>query len=311
MRIVVTGGAGFIGSHLCDHYINEGHDVIAVDNFVTGSQANVAHLSDNPKFMLIDHDICTPMKIDGTVDAVFNLASPASPPQYLELPIETMRAGAEGTYHCLELAREKGASFLIASTSEVYGDPLEHPQRESYSGNVDPIGPRSVYDEAKRYAESMTMAFHRKHKMNTHIIRIFNTYGPRMNPEDGRVVPNFIIQALRQQPLTVYGDGKQTRSFQYVDDLVNGMALLMASDYPYPVNIGNPGEITILEFAEIVNELTNNPGGIQYLPQDRIEGDPQRRQPAIGRAAEVLGWKPTISVQDGLAKTINYFREYA
>ncbi len=311
MRIVVTGGAGFIGSHLCDHYINQGHEVVAVDNFVTGSRGNVTHLVGNPDFTLIDHDICKPIVIDGPVDAVFNLASPASPPHYLEMPIDTLRIGSEGTYHCLELAREKGASFLMASTSEVYGDPLEHPQLESYYGNVDPIGPRAVYDEAKRFSEAMTMAYHREYDMDTHIVRIFNTYGPRMNPEDGRVVPNFIIQALRQQPLTVYGDGAQTRSFQYVDDLVNGMVRLMASDYHYPINIGNPEEITIVQFAEIVNELTNNTGGIKYLPQERIVGDPQRRQPAIGRAAEVLGWKPSVSVRDGLAKTIAYFREYA
>lgn len=309
MRVLITGGAGFIGSHLCEHFLSEGHNVVALDNLVTGSKKNINHLLGNPLFEFVHQDITEPFDLQGDVDAILQFASPASPPHYLEMPILTLRTGSFGNHHCLELALKKNAKILFASTSEIYGDPLVHPQEESYLGNVDTIGPRGVYDEAKRFGESLVMAYHRKYTLETRIVRIFNTYGPRMNLADGRVVPNFIVQALRGEPLTIYGDGSQTRSFQYVDDLVRGVRCLLESDYAEPVNIGNPYEMTIREFAEIVNEVTDNRGGVIYKHQDRISGDPQRRQPDIRRAKEILNWEPEIDLREGLKRTIAYFRE--
>lgn len=308
MRILIAGGAGFVGSHLCERYLADGHTVIAVDNFITGAAKNIDHLHTNPNFSFIEQDITVPFTVDGGLDAVLNLASPASPIDYLELPLETLKVGSYGTHNTLDLARDKGAAYLLASTSEVYGDPLQHPQTESYFGNVNPIGVRSVYDEAKRYAEAAVMAYHRLYGLNTHIIRIFNTYGPRMRLNDGRVVPNFVDQALRGEPLTVYGDGQQTRSFQYVSDLVDGLVRLVVSDYHEPVNIGNPVELTILQFAEVVNQLTDNPAGIVYKPSLRISDDPQTRKPDITRAREVLGWQPRVDLTEGLQRTIDYFQ---
>ncbi len=310
MRVLITGGAGFVGSHLCDHFIAEGHSVIAMDNFITGHPRNVAHLQGHPRFTLMEHNVSDPFEIDGDIHAVLHFASPASPPDYLKHPIETLKVGSYGTHHTLELARSKGARYLVASTSEIYGDPLQHPQPESYAGNVDITGPRAVYDEAKRYAEAVTMAYYRTYGVDTHIVRIFNTYGPRMRLNDGRVVPNFIDQALRGLPLTVYGDGQQTRSFQYVDDLVDGLRRLLMADYHLPVNIGNPVEMTILEFAQVVNQLTDNPGGIVMVPEARISGDPQTRRPEISRAREVLGWEPTVALAEGLRRTIAYFEAF-
>lgn len=308
MRILIAGGAGFVGSHLCERYLADGHTVIAVDNFITGAAKNIDHLHTNPNFSFIEQDITVPFTVDGGLDAVLNLASPASPIDYLELPLETLKVGSYGTHNTLDLAREKDAAYLLASTSEVYGDPLQHPQPESYFGNVNPIGVRSVYDEAKRYAEAAVMAYHRLYGLNTHIVRIFNTYGPRMRLNDGRVVPNFVDQALRGEPLTVYGDGQQTRSFQYVSDLVDGLVRLVSSDYHDPVNIGNPVELTILQFAEVVNQLTDNPAGIVYKPSLRISDDPQTRKPDITRAREVLGWQPRVDLAEGLQRTIDYFQ---
>lgn len=308
MRILIAGGAGFVGSHLCERYLADGHTVIAVDNFITGAAKNIDHLHTNPNFSFIEQDITIPFTVDGGLDAVLNLASPASPIDYLELPLETLKVGSYGTHNTLDLARDKGAAYLLASTSEVYGDPLQHPQPESYFGNVNPIGVRSVYDEAKRYAEAAVMAYHRLYGLNTHIVRIFNTYGPRMRLNDGRVVPNFVDQALRGEPLTVYGDGQQTRSFQYVSDLVDGLVRLVVSDYHEPVNIGNPVELTILQFAEVVNRLTDNPAGIVYKPSLRISDDPQTRKPDITRAREVLGWQPRVDLTEGLQRTIDYFQ---
>ena len=306
MRIVITGGAGFIGSHLCDRFLAEGYDVVALDNLLTGDKRNIQHLNDNPKFSFIHHDVSTFIDLPGTVDAVLHFASPASPIDYLKYPIQTLKVGALGTHNALGLALAKDAKFLIASTSEIYGDPLIHPQPESYVGNVDTIGPRGVYDEAKRYGEAMTMAYHRTHGLDTRIVRIFNTYGPRMRLDDGRVVPNFIGQALRHEPLTIYGDGSQTRSFQYVDDLIEGIYRLLNSGFNEPVNIGNPHEMTIKQFAEVVNELTDNPAGTIY-EDSRIKGDPQTRQPDITRAKQVLGWEPKVDLATGLQKTIEYF----
>ncbi|NWG16684.1 MAG: SDR family oxidoreductase [Chloroflexi bacterium] len=308
MRVLITGGAGFLGSHLCDRFIAEGHSVIAMDNLITGNTRNIAHLAGNPNFHFVRHDVTNYIYIAGPVDAVLHFASPASPIDYLKLPIQTLKVGALGTHNALGLALHKGAKFLLASTSEIYGDPLEHPQKESYPGNVDPIGPRGVYDEAKRFAEAITMAYHRVHEVDTRIVRIFNTYGPRMRLADGRVVPNFIAQALRGEPLTVYGDGSQTRSFQYVSDLVEGIYRLLLSDYNDPVNIGNPDEMTILEFAQVVNEVTGNQAGIVYK-DERIKGDPQTRQPDISRARAVLHWEPKVKLRQGLEPTIAYFRE--
>jgi dTDP-glucose 4,6-dehydratase len=307
VRVLITGGAGFLGSHLCDRFLAEGHTVVAMDNLVTGNLKNIAHLRDNPEFSFIKHDITNHIELDGELDAVLNFASPASPIDYLKLPIQTLKVGAMGTHNTLGLAMVKNARYLLASTSEIYGDPLEHPQKETYVGNVDAIGPRGVYDEAKRFAEAITMAYHRTHGVNTHIVRIFNTYGPRMRLDDGRVVPNFVDQALKGHPLTVYGDGKQTRSFQYVSDLIEGVYRLLMSGYHEPVNIGNPYEMTIIEFAEVVNEITQNPSGIIFKDL-RIQGDPQTRQPDITRAREVLGWEPQVNLREGLQKTIEHFR---
>ncbi len=307
MRILVAGAAGFIGSHLCDALLAEGHEVIGVDNFLTGSPRNVAHLDGHARFHFIRHDVVTPLEADGPLDAVFNLASPASPRDYLEHPIETLRTGAEGSRNLLELARRHGARYMLASTSEVYGDPLEHPQRETYWGNVNPVGPRSCYDESKRYAEALTMAYRREHGLSTHIARIFNTYGPRMQQDDGRIVPNFIRQALRGEPMTVYGSGGQTRSFCYVDDLVEGLLLLSRSDEHLPVNLGNPVELTVLEFARRIRELASSRSEIVFEPLP--EDDPQRRRPDISKARVVLGWSPRTELEEGLKRTIAWFRE--
>lgn len=308
MRVIIAGGAGFIGSHLCDWYLADGHEVVAIDNLMTGTPYNLVQHDGNPSFELMVHDICEPFDIDGPVDLVLNFASPASPVDYLGHPLKTLRVGSFGTHNMLDLALRKNAAFLLASTSEVYGDPLEHPQRETYFGNVNPIGIRSVYDEAKRYAEAVTMAYHREFDLNTHIVRIFNTYGPRMRLNDGRVVPNFVDQALHGEALTVYGEGSQTRSFQFVSDLVRGVVRLAASDYHLPVNIGNPVEMTIRQFAEIVNKLTDNPAGIAFMPAGRTENDPQTRKPDISRAKSILGWTPAVDLHDGLAQTIEYFQ---
>jgi len=313
MRVLVTGAAGFLGSHLCDRLISEGHEVIGVDNFITGSPDNLAHLAGNPNFLFIRHDVANFIFVPGKVDAVMHFASPASPNPtspygYTNLPIQTMKAGALGTHNSLGVARAHHARFLLASTSEIYGDPLEHPQKETYWGHVDPIGVRSMYDEAKRFAEALTMTYHRTHGINTHIVRIFNTYGSRMRLDDGRVVPNFIQQALRHEPLTVYGDGAQTRSFCFVDDLIEGIYRLLLSEEHLPVNIGNPAEISIREFAEVINQLTGNPAGIVAQPDLRLGDDPQRRRPDISRAKALLKWQPTVGLEDGIKRTIPYFR---
>ena len=314
MRILITGAAGFLGSHLCERLLRDGNEVVGMDNFITGSPENIAHLSGNPKFSFIRHDVSDFIFVPGKLDAVLHFASPASPnPKspygYVNLPIQTMKAGALGTHNTLGVARTNNAKFLLASTSEIYGDPLEHPQTESYWGHVDPIGTRSVYDEAKRFAEALTMAYHRFHGIDTRIARIFNTYGSRMHLDDGRVVPNFIQQALRGEPLTVYGDGKQTRSFCYVEDLIEGIVRLLLSDEHLPINIGNPVELTILEFAEKINQIVGNNAGIVIVPGDRLESDPQRRRPDITRARTILNWEPIYNLADGLLKTIPYFRQ--
>jgi len=309
MRVLITGGTGFIGSHLCERFLAEGHDVIAMDNLLTGSTDNIAHLNGNDRFTFIKHDVTTYIYVAGPLDAILHFASPASPIDYLELPIQTLKVGSLGTHRALGLAKEKNARFLLASTSEVYGDPLVHPQPENYWGNVNPVGPRGVYDEAKRFAEAMTMAYHRFHGLETRIVRIFNTYGPRMRLADGRVVPNFIQQALRHEPLTVYGDGQQTRSFQYVSDLVEGIYRLLQSDEVEPVNIGNPHEFTIRQFAELVNRIADNPAGIVVKPELRITDDPQTRQPEIEKARRLLGWEPRVRLEEGIKLTIPYFHE--
>jgi dTDP-glucose 4,6-dehydratase len=314
MRILITGAAGFLGSHLCDRLLSEGHEVIGLDNFITGNRENIAHLLGNEKFSFRKHDVSNYIFIAGQVEAVLHFASPASPnPQspsgYFNLPIQTMKAGALGTHNCLGVARISKARFLLASTSEIYGDPLVHPQTESYAGNVDPVGPRAVYDEAKRFAESLTMAYHRAHGVDTRIVRIFNTYGPRMDLEDGRALPNLLKQALLGQPLTVYGDGSQTRSFCYVDDLVNGIVKLLLSDEHLPVNIGNQHEMTILQFAETINQIVGNPAGITFVKDARSVRDPQQRQPDITRARAILHWEPRISLEEGIRKTIPYFKQ--
>lgn len=314
MRIVVTGGAGFIGSHLCDRLIAEGHQIVVVDNLITGDLANLSHLMDRGDFEFIEHDVSKSISVVGEIGAVLHLASPASPNPtspfgYPQLPIQTLKVGGLGTHNALGLARANQARFLLASTSEIYGDPQEHPQQESYWGHVDPIGPRSVYDEAKRYAEAMTMAYHRYHELDTRIVRIFNTYGPRMRLDDGRVVPNFITQALEGRPLTVYGQGTQTRSFCYIDDLVEGIYRLLMADYSEPVNLGNPTEMTIRELAELVIELSASEAGIVTLPERRDESDPDRRRPDISRARKVLDWAPAVDLRSGLERTIADFRE--
>jgi dTDP-glucose 4,6-dehydratase len=309
MRVLVTGAAGFLGSHLTDRLLGEGHSVLGVDNLSTGDLGNIEHLRNEPRFTFQERDICQPFD-PGKVDAVYNMASPASPPEYLKLAIETLRVGSVGTENTLEIARRYGAAYLHASTSECYGDPLEHPQKESYWGNVNPVGPRSVYDEAKRFSESLTMAYHRYRGVNTHLVRIFNTYGPRLHPSDGRVISNFMMQALRGEPLTVYGDGQQTRSFCYVADLIEGILRLSRSEEHLPVNIGNPVEFTILECAEAVLEITAAVTGkrselrFEPLPQD----DPTRRKPDISKAKAVLDWEPKISLREGLKMSLDFFR---
>jgi dTDP-glucose 4,6-dehydratase len=309
MRVLITGGAGFLGSHLCDRFIDEGHTVIAMDNLITGTTRNIEHLAGHERFLFIKQDVTNYIYIADEVDAVLHFASPASPIDYLTYPIQTLKVGALGTHKALGLAKAKGARFLLASTSEIYGDPLVHPQKESYWGNVNPIGPRGVYDEAKRFAEAMTMAYHRYHGVDTRIVRIFNTYGPRMRLGDGRVVPNFVAQALRGEALTVYGDGKQTRSFCYVEDLIDGLYRLLLSGENDPVNIGNPHEMTILEFADLINELTGNEAGTIFLEDKRVEGDPQTRKPDISRAREILGWEPKVDIREGLTRTIAYLKQ--
>lgn len=305
MRAVVSGAAGFIGSHLCDRLLAEGHTLVVLDNFLTGSLRNLAHLADDPRFCVIEQDIIQPFTVEGPVDCVMNLASPASPKDYLEHPIETLDVGSLGTRRMLELALEKGARFLLSSTSECYGDPLVHPQVETYWGNVNPVGPRSCYDESKRFAEALTMAYHRKHGLRTNIARIFNTYGPRMQLNDGRVVPAFLDCALRGQPIRVFGHGSQTRSFCYVSDLVDGLYRLMQSEEHYPVNLGNPNEMTILEFAEYIRHLTGSRSEIVHEPLP--EDDPQQRQPDIGKARAILGWEPRVSLEEGMRQTVDYF----
>jgi len=305
MRIVITGGAGFLGSHLCDRCLAEGHEVVAVDNCITGSRANLAHIS-SPRFLFLEQNISDGVWVDGAVDFILHFASPASPVDYAELPIQTLKVGALGTHNALGLARAKGAGLVLASTSEIYGDPLVHPQREDYWGNVSSIGPRSCYDEAKRFAEAITMAYHRMHQIDTRIVRIFNTYGPRMRVNDGRIVPNFLKQAILGEPLTIYGDGSQTRSFCYVSDLVDGIYRLMLSRENMPVNIGNPDEFTILQFAELVKTQTGSDLPIVFRPLP--EHDPKQRRPDITRAREILGWQPQIGLQEGLGQTLDYFR---
>lgn len=306
MRLVVTGAAGFLGSHLTDRFLAEGHSVVGIDSLITGARRNLAHLRGHPRFAFIEHDVSEPIEIEGEVDGIFHFASPASPVDYLRFPIQTLEAGALGTRNALSLARERGARLLLASTSEVYGDPLVHPQPESYWGNVNPIGPRSVYDEAKRFAEAITMANHREYGVDTRIVRIFNTYGPRMRPEDGRVVSNFIVQALRGDPLTVYGDGSQSRSFCYVSDLVEGIWRLFNAEMHEPVNLGNPGEYTIQQLCELVLAATGSPSSVEMrpLPTD----DPQVRCPDISVASARLDWTPRIPLDVGLARTVDYFR---
>ncbi len=306
-RVLITGGAGFIGSHLCESFLRRGDEVFCVDNISTGSQENIAPFSSHSRFTFIEQDVTRFIQVDGPLDFVLHFASPASPEDYLVMPIQTLKVGSLGTHNALGLAKAKNVVFLLASTSEVYGDPMVSPQREDYWGNVNPIGPRGVYDEAKRFAEAMTMAYHQYHSLNTRIARIFNTYGPRMRMNDGRVVPNFIIQALKGEDLTVYGKGQQTRSFQYIDDLVEGLQRLLKSDYHLPVNLGNPYEMTVLDFAKKVLELTGSKSSIIFrpLPQD----DPQVRQPDISKAKEILGWEPKVQLDEGLTKTIQYFRE--
>ncbi len=308
MRVLITGGAGFIGSHLCDRFLQDGEQVVAMDNFITGSPDNIAHLAGNRNFEFIHHDVSNFIHVPGAIDAVLHFASPASPIDYLKYPIQTLKVGALGTHNALGLARTKQARFLLASTSEVYGDPLVHPQSETYAGNVDPVGPRGVYDEAKRFAEALVMAYHREHKMETRIVRIFNTYGPRMRLDDGRVVPNFIGQAIRGEVLTVYGDGLQTRCFQFIDDLVEGVVRLLRSDHADPVNIGTTREINMRDFATVVNRMAGNDAGTIYAEGLRIDGDPQTRKPDTTRARQTLGWQPEVELEAGLRRTIEYFR---
>src|SRR5262245_8672835 len=306
MRTVITGGAGFVGSHLCERFLAEGHEVLCVDNLITGSPANIEAFRSDPRFTFFQHDISKPLEIAGPVDNVLHFASPASPVDYLEHPIQTLKVGSLGTHNTLGLAKAKASRFLLASTSEVYGDPAVHPQKEEYWGNVNCVGVRGCYDEAKRFAEAITMAYHRYHKVNTHIVRIFNTYGPRMRLDDGRVVPNLMAQALRGEPMTVYGDGSQTRSFCYVSDLVEGIYRLLFADYHEPVNLGNPNEVTILDFAREIQALAGKPVEIVFrpLPQD----DPKVRRPDITRARNLLGWEPRVDRSEGMRRTMEYFK---
>ncbi|MDQ1633106.1 MAG: dTDP-glucose 4,6-dehydratase [Frankiaceae bacterium] len=306
-RTVITGGAGFLGSHLCEHLLELGHEVLCLDNFLTGGPHNVEHLLENPMFRLIRVDVTDFIHVPGEVDYVLHFASPASPIDYLKLPLETLKVGSLGTLHALGLAKEKRARFLLASTSEVYGDPQIHPQPEGYWGNVNPVGPRGVYDEAKRFAEAVTMAYRRHHGVDTCILRIFNTYGPRMRPNDGRAIPAFATQALANKPITVAGDGSQTRSVVYVDDEVDGIVRLLLSDHAGPMNIGNPHELSVLEIAELVREIAGSTSEITFIP--RPTDDPMIRQPDITLAREVLGWEPKVHVRDGLKLTIDWFRE--
>jgi len=307
MRVVITGAAGFLGSHLTDHYVAKGCEVVGIDNLVTGSRANLAHLAGSRRFSLVEHDVSKHIDVEGPVDAILHFASPASPIDYAKLPIQTLKVGSLGTHNALGLAKAKGARFLLASTSEVYGDPQVHPQKESYWGHVNPIGPRGVYDEAKRFAEAITMAYHRVHGLQTRIVRIFNTYGPRMRLEDGRALPAFISQALRNEPITVFGRGEQTRSFCFVSDLVAGITRLLEADYPEPVNIGNPDEVSILDFAKEIIALTGSQSAVVYRPMP--VDDPQLRRPDIALARRLLGWEPKINRLEGLKLTIPYFRE--
>ena len=307
MRAVVTGGAGFLGSHLCDRLLAVGWEVLALDNLITGDEDNLGHLGRNPKFRFERKDVTESIRIEGEVGYVFHLASPASPPDYLRFPVETLKVGSIATMNTLELAEAKGAKFLLASTSECYGDPDVSPQSESYWGRVNPIGPRSVYDEAKRFAEAITMAYHRHHGLDTHIVRIFNTYGPRMRLNDGRALPNFVFQALSGQPLTVYGDGKQTRSFCYVSDLIEGIYRLSQSDEHFPTNIGNPAELTIYEFAERIRSYF--PNALPIVHEPLPEDDPKQRRPDITKAKRLLGWEPKVSLEEGLKYTLDYFKE--
>ena len=313
MRIFISGAAGFLGSHLTDRFLSEGHQVIGLDNFITGNRENIAHLADNPNFNLMEQDVSKFISVPEPLDFVLHFASPASPSKtsplgYPNLPIQTMKAGALGTHNTLGLAKKHNAKFLLASTSEVYGDPLVHPQREDYWGNCDPVGVRSVYDEAKRFAEALTKAYHNFHAVDTRIVRIFNTFGPRMRLDDGRSVPNFIQQALRKEPLTIYGTGEQTRSFCFVDDLIEGIRRLMDSDEHMPVNIGNPLEVSINDFARLINEICENPAGLNINASDRLGDDPERRQPDITRAKTILGWQPVVSIREGLTMTVEYMR---
>jgi dTDP-glucose 4,6-dehydratase len=305
-RVVITGGAGFLGSHLCERALAEGHEVVCVDNLVTGRLENIKHLLHRDDIQFLEHDVSKPFEVEGPVDFILHFASPASPIDYLELPIQTLKVGSLGTHNSLGLAKAKGARFFLASTSEVYGDPQEHPQKETYWGNVNPVGPRGVYDEAKRFAEAMTMAYHRYHGLDVRIVRIFNTYGPRMRVRDGRVVPAFVQQALTGEPMTVFGEGKQTRSFCYVDDLVEGIWRLLMSDLRMPCNIGNPHEMTILEFAETIRAAVGSSSPIVFKPLP--EDDPQTRRPDITQAREKLGWEPKVQLAQGLESTIAYFR---
>ena len=314
MRVLLTGAAGFLGSHLCDRLLTDGHTVVGLDNFVTGNRENLVHLVRNKDFTFIRQDVSSQINLPGKLDAVLHFASPASPNPtspfgYPNLPVETLKAGSFGTFNTLDLARINKSRYLFASTSEIYGDPLEHPQIETYWGHVNPVGPRSMYDEAKRFSEALIMAYFRSKGSDTRIARIFNTYGPRMRLDDGRVVPSFIQQALRREPLTIYGDGRQTRSFCYVDDLVDGIYRLLLSDEHLPVNIGNESETSILEFAEIINRLTNNNAGVEYHSEGRLGNDPERRCPDIRLARSLLGWEPKVALEEGLAHTIAFFKE--